>query len=62
MLHVAGQAWNVEGVDAVLSWGRPSVYGGSVCKGQTGINQGCSKTKQFSQDLVGEARKDGIRG
>ena len=29
---------------------------------QTGINPGCSRTKQLSQDSAGEARKDGIRG
>ena len=28
----------------------------------TGINPGCSETKQLSQDSPGEVRKDGIRG
>ena len=36
MLHVEGQARNVEGVFAVVSWGRPSVCGGSVCRGGLG--------------------------
>ena len=31
-------------------------------QGRTGINPGCSRTKQLGQDSAGEARTDGIRG
>ena len=31
-------------------------------RGQTGINPGCSRTKQLGQDSAGEVRKAGIIG
>ena len=31
-------------------------------QGQSGLNPGCSRTKQLGQDSGGEVRKDGIRG
>ena len=31
-------------------------------QGRSGINLGCSRTKQLGQDTAGEARKDRIRG
>ena len=57
---MVGQAQYVEGVlqgvgevDTVCMEG--------VLEGWTGINPGCSRTKQLSPNSAGEARKDGIR-
>ena len=36
LLHVAGQAQNVEGVYAVVSWARPRLCGGGVYRGGPG--------------------------
>ena len=54
MLHVEGLARHVEGVVGV----DPVCIGGHIA-GLTGVNSGCAKTKQLTQDSVREVRKDG---
>ena len=61
MLQVVGQTQYVEGVLQGVA-GIDTVCIGEIFKGRTGINPGCSKTKQFCQDEAGETRKDGITG
>ena len=63
-LHIVGKAQYVEGVllGVVGVEVRPSVHWRECLQGRTGINPGCSKTKQLGQDEAGEARKDKITG
>ena len=60
MLHVVGQDPYVDGV-AGCCRGKTLCVWRECLQGQTGINTGCSRTKQLSRDSAGEARKDGIR-
>ena len=64
MLHVVRQAQRVEEVLCGVVCVDLVCIGGSICKGRlvSGINPGCSRTKQLGQDSAGEASKDGIRG
>ena len=41
--------------------GRHNVYCREHLQGQTGINLGCSKMKQHTEDSAGKARKDGVK-
>ena len=53
--------WSPGGVLQGVVGVDPMCIVGRICKGQTGINPGCSKMKQLGQDSVGEVRKDKIR-